>query len=123
MIFDPRQQAAVEDVAGHRGFEFGSADEKDEGMKTVPREAEKLREGLHVEVMLMKRIWEAVFGPVSLLRPLALPLGAEDPASIVFRLDDENAEGLDDDMIDLGASHTVGPWQIEIAERAVKRRV
>ena len=39
VIFDPRQQAAVEDVAGHRGFEFGSADEKDEGMKTVPREA------------------------------------------------------------------------------------
>lgn len=105
---DPCEQAMVEDVAGHRGFEFGPTDEEDEGMKLVFGDAEKPGEDFHMEVVLMERILEAVFGSIDLLGPLTLLFRTEDPAFVVFRLDDEDAEGGDDDMIELGGALAVG---------------
>lgn len=123
MFFDPREQAVVEYVIGHRGFELRTADEEDQGMKAVFRDAEELRQSFHMEVVLMEWILEAIFRSVDLLGPLALFLGAEDPAFVVFGLDDKDAEGGDDDVIELGGALSIRSRQIEIVELPVELRI
>lgn len=93
MVLDPWEQAAVEDVWRHLGFELGIADEEDDGAEAVFRKTEKRHQGADVEQILMQRILEAAFLTINLLRPLALFFGAEDPAFVVLGLDDEDAEG------------------------------
>lgn len=93
MVFDPWQQAAVKDVGRHECFKHRPADEEDEGMKVALRDAKELRQGFHMQMVLMERILEAVLGSIDLLGPLPLIFRAEDPAFVVFRFNDEDAEG------------------------------
>lgn len=122
-IFDPRGQAAVEDISGHGGFEFRAADEKDEGMNAVFRHAEELRQGFDMEVVLMEWILEAVLGSIDLLGPLALLFGTEDPAFVVFRFNDEDAESGHDHMVELGGALAIRAGEIDVVELAVELRI
>ncbi len=90
---DPWDEAVVEDVGGHGGFQLGMADEEDDGEEAVLGEGEEVHEGTDVEPVLMEGILEAVFVAVDLLGPLALVFAAEDPATVVLGFDDEDAEG------------------------------
>ena len=123
VVFDPRQQAAIQDVGGHGCFELRPADEEDEGMNVILVDAQELCQGFHMEVVLMERILKAVSGPIDLLGPLPLFFGAEDPTFVVFRFDDEDAEFRNDDMVELGAAFSVRTWQIEIVELPVNLRI
>ena len=123
MVFDPCQQTAIEDVAGQWSFKFGTADEEDEGMNGILAEAEELRQGFYMEMVLMERILEAVLGSIDLLGPLALLFRPEDPAFVVLRLDDEDTEFRDDDVVDLGGTDAVGPGQIEVVELPIELRI
>lgn len=120
---DPWDEAVVEDVGGHGGFQLGMADEEDDGEESVLGEGEEVHEGTDVEPVLMEGILEAVFAAVDLLGPLALVFAAEDPATVVFGFDDEDAEGGDEDVVDLGGAGLGGMREVEIVEVAVLRRI
>ena len=87
--FDPRQQAAVEDMVRHGGLEGGVAHEHDHGMKAVGGQTEEFRERLHMEQVLVERVLELALVAVDLLDPLRLLDRAENPALVVFGLDDK----------------------------------
>ena len=108
MVFDPWEQAAIEDVSRQRGFELRVADEHDERMEAVVGKAEELLEGFDVQQVLVQRVLKPVLRLVNLLGPLALFFGAEDPAFVVLGFDYENPERGDDDVVDLGGAIAVG---------------
>ncbi len=116
-------QTLVDDVAGHESLEFRTSDEEDEGMKVVRWKAEKLHQSLHMEMVLMKRVLKSILGPVNLLGPLALLFGPKDPALVVFRLNHEDAEGRNNDVIELGSALSIWAGQVEIVELPVELRI
>lgn len=123
VVPDPWEQAAVEDVAGQRGFELDVADEHDDGMEAVVGKVEELFEGFDVQQVLVKRILKPVPSLVNLLGPLGLFLGTEDPAFVVLGFDHEDPGRGDDDVVDLGAALAIGPRQIDVAEGPIKLRI
>ena len=55
-------------------------------------------------VVLVERVLEGLFGAVEALGPLRSVGSAEDPASDVFRFNDEDAVAGDEEVIDLGGA-------------------
>ncbi len=119
MIFDPVLQPSIENVIGHFRFEFCVSDEDENGKKMIFGKIEELHECFNVQFVLVKRILEPFFVLIDLLRPFALFFAAKNPATVVFGFDDENAEGRDDEMIDLGGSSFGRMRKIEFVKELV----
>lgn len=98
---------------------MGIADEENERIECVARQTEALDERADMEIVLVERILEAVLLSVDLLRPLGLFLRSEDPAPVVLCFNDEDPEAGHDDMVELGASLSVGPGQVKVVKSVV----
>lgn len=88
-------------VCGKYGFQFAIADKKDDGLKTGFREVEKIFKRLCVPVILVKRILELEFLPRDGLRPFLGAFATEDPTAHFFRLNHENLENRNENMVNL----------------------
>lgn len=93
--------AGDRDVGRDFLLQLGAADEHDDGLDRLPRQAEQFGQRLGVLVVLPEGVPEPIGALAELLRPLGIPLGAEDPAAHVLRLNDEHAIARDDHMVDL----------------------
>lgn len=72
-------------------------------------------------VVLVQRVLETVFLAEQALRPLGAFRVAENPASHVLGLNDEDAVFRDDDVVDLGGS--VSGLQRDVVQREINLRV
>jgi len=118
VVSDPREQSPVDDIGRHFSFELSLANEEDNGAKKAFRKIQVSHQGSDMKQVLMQRILKPAFVAVDLLRPLALFFGTEYPAFVVLGLDDENAEGGDDDMVDLlECSPKTGPSVMRVPAR------
>ncbi len=68
----------------------------------------------------MQRVLETMARPIPLARPLWLFFRTEDPAPVVFGLDDEDAEGRNHHVVDLGGALAIRSVEVKIAKGAVK---
>ncbi len=123
MLKNPRDEPLVEHMRGHRGFELGIADKEDDGKESVAGQVEAIGERAEVEIVLMKRVLEAVLLPGDLLGPPGLLLRSEDRAPVVLGFDDEDPESGHNDVVKLGAPLSVRPGEVEVVEGAVGGRV
>ena len=98
--FDPREEAAGDDVGGEGGLELGVAGEDDEGVEGGFRKAEEVMEGGDVEGVLIERVCEAVAVAEEEPGPAGIGFGAEDPAGVFDGGDDEDAVAGDDEAVD-----------------------
>jgi len=119
VVFDPGEQALIDDVCGHRGFECRVADEEDDGSECGFGKCEEVHERADVELVLVKRILEPAFLPIDLLGPLALFFVTKDPAFVVFCFDHEDAEWGNDDVVELGGALAIGTREVEVVEGAI----
>ena len=92
---------ALGDVGRHFGFEGAAADEGDDRVQVLGVNVKGGFQCLEVLVVLPQRVLELKRALVELLRPLWLPLAAEDPAAHVLRFQHEDAVGREEYVVDL----------------------
>lgn len=92
---------ALGHVGRHFGFEGAAADKGDDRVQVLRVNAQGGFHSFEVFVVLPKWVLEFERAFVELLRPLRLPLAAEDPAAHVLRFQHEDAVGREKYVIDL----------------------
>lgn len=95
------EPGALGHVGRHISFERTAADEGDDRVQVLRRNAERGLQRLEVLVVLPQRVLELEALLVELLRPLRLVLAAEDPAAHVLGFQHEHAEAREEHMVDL----------------------
>lgn len=108
---------ALGHVGWHFGFEGAAANEGDDRMQVLGVDTKAGFQGFEVFVVLPQRVLEFKGAFAKSLRPLRLPLGAEDPAAHVLRFQYEDAVDRQKDVIDL--RRAVGRIQSDVVQASI----
>lgn len=94
-------QARTKHVLRHGVFELAFPDEEDDGVKHLSVQVEETSETFDMAEVLVKRVLKPGLVPVDALTPSAVLLPAKNPTLHVLRLNDENAEGRNQHVVNL----------------------